>query len=278
MPGCIVSQNRERQRVALSSCVPHYQPMEIRSARPFVAVLVALPLLLTVPAGWASKPVSPVVVELFTSQGCSSCPPADAYLGDLAKRDDILALGFHVDYWNYIGWTDPYSSKLATQRQQDYARAMNTNSVYTPQMVVNGVREGVGSDQAAIDGIIRAALAQHVSQPVLTVLRNGEGGLAVHVGSAPGGIAAAAIPATLWLVAFDSEHETAVPRGENGGHVLKDYQVVRSWRNIGIWTGAPLDIAMPPNDLTAGTGGMAVLLQTNGVGPIIAATIFKPGS
>ncbi|MGH6804078.1 MAG: DUF1223 domain-containing protein [Methyloceanibacter sp.] len=242
---------------------------------PFLAFLFVLPLFSVARAAEEDQPPSPVVVELFTSQGCSSCPPADAYLGDLAKRDDILALGFHVDYWNYIGWTDPYSLQLATRRQRDYAGAMNLNSVYTPQMVVDGVRQGVGSDRAEIDGLIRAAAEDFVPHPILTLVRSAEGGLVVHIDGQPSGIVAGDEPATVWLTAYDSEHTTVVARGENGGRTLKDYQVVRSFRPIGSWTGAPLDIVVPAKDLTLGTGGVAVLLQTNGVGPIIAATTLK---
>src|SRR6266404_4981525 len=108
--------------------------MAMRLTTAFITCLMAAPMMFATSAARAGEAASPVVVELFTSQGCSSCPPADAYLGDLARREDILALGFHVDYWNYIGWADPYSLKLATQRQEDYARQMNLESVFTPQM------------------------------------------------------------------------------------------------------------------------------------------------
>src|SRR6516164_10851500 len=100
---------------------------------------------------------TPVVVELFTSQGCSSCPPADAYLGELAARKDVIPLAFHVDYWNYIGWADPFATKQMTQRQRDYQRALNQRYVYTPEMVVNGEAHEVGSDRHGIDRLIEAA-------------------------------------------------------------------------------------------------------------------------
>src|SRR5437764_14887033 len=101
-----------------------------------VPFLVAAVLLAAAPALAGER--SPVVVELFTSQGCSSCPPADDYLADLAKRQDVITLGWHVDYWNYIGWTDPFAAKWATQRQRDYERSLNQRYVYTPEMVVAG--------------------------------------------------------------------------------------------------------------------------------------------
>src|SRR5258708_22673761 len=101
----------------------------------------------------------PVVVELFTSQGCSSCPPADNFLGELAQRADVLALAFHVDYWNYIGWTDPFASKLATQRQRDYSQRLALRYVYTPQMVVNRVAAGGRAEPESIHPPINAAAA-----------------------------------------------------------------------------------------------------------------------
>ncbi|HLJ64950.1 MAG TPA: DUF1223 domain-containing protein, partial [Stellaceae bacterium] len=107
----------------------------------------------------------PVVVELFTSQGCNSCPPADAYLGELAARPDVLALSFHVDYWDYIGWTDPYSSKQATQRQRAYSHQMALRYIYTPQMVVNGTSEGVGSERQTIERLITSAAARPPRTP-----------------------------------------------------------------------------------------------------------------
>src|SRR5690348_4653604 len=92
----------------------------------------------------------PIVVELFTSQGCSSCPPADALLNELAQRPDVVALGFHVDYWDYLGWKDPLSAPGSTQRQRDYARLLNQPTIYTPEMVIDGHLQLVGSDRTAV--------------------------------------------------------------------------------------------------------------------------------
>lgn len=100
-----------------------------------------------------------IVVEFFTSQGCSSCPPADAYLAELAKRDDVIALSFHVDYWNYIGWSDPFLSREATERQRAYGRTMGKSYVYTPQVVVDGRAETVGSNRHEVSNLINMAAA-----------------------------------------------------------------------------------------------------------------------
>lgn len=237
--------------------------------RALILVMFALLLAPTQPARAAeSKPL--VVVELFTSQGCSSCPPADAYLGELAQRPDVLALAFHVDYWNYIGWADPFASKFATQRQHAYARHLNLRYVYTPQMVVNGTTEGVGSERLTIGPLIKAAEEDKTPRQRVTLMRNPDGTLALHVDRG-----SATEPATVWLVGFDREHATPVLRGENEGRTLKEYQVVRSCDSVATWHGDPLDLSFPA-DRVGGDGGVAVLLQQgNGNGRIIGAALLR---
>jgi hypothetical protein len=218
----------------------------------------------------ASEP-SLIVVELFTSQGCSSCPPADAYLGELARRPDVLALSYHVDYWNYIGWTDPFASKAATQRQRDYAKHLNLRYVYTPQMVVDGTAEGVGSERATIGLLISAAARDPSPHQPVSITRRGDGKLRVHVdaGRAPE-------PATIWLIGFDGERSTQVLHGENEGQTLRDYQVVRSCQTIGVWRGDTVDLSLPESE-APGDGGVAVLLQLGGgTGRIIGAAVLRP--
>jgi hypothetical protein len=237
--------------------------------RIFAALVPAVLLWPAAPAP-ATEVQPRVVVELFTSEGCSSCPPADTYLGELAQRPDVLALAFHVDYWNYIGWTDPYASKLATQRQHEYARHLNLRYVYTPQMVINGTTEGVGSERPSIAPMIKAAedakaLHQHVS-----IARDANGALAIHVDAGAG-----AEPATLWLVGFDREHATRVLHGENEGQTLKEYQVVRSFAAVGTWRGQTLDLSLAADRQPVGDGGIAVLLQQGGSGRIIGAALLK---
>ncbi|HXP77193.1 MAG TPA: DUF1223 domain-containing protein [Stellaceae bacterium] len=218
----------------------------------------------------AQDAASPVVVELFTSQGCSSCPPADALLGELSKRGDILALGFHVDYWDYIGWKDPYASKAATKRQRQYAEGFKLSFVYTPQIVVNGVAESVGSDRAGIEAAVEKAKARPVLRPGLALERRSDGGLLVHVGAAE-----AKRPATIWLACFDRQRSTVVPRGENAGSTLTNYHIVRHFESLGTWKGPKLDLTVGPDVVEEYAGrpeqDMAVLVQTDGVGPILAA-------
>jgi hypothetical protein len=237
-------------------------------------VIVAAPIRPAIAAGEAK-----VVVELFTSQGCSSCPPADAYLGELAAREDLVALAFHVDYWNYIGWVDPFASKAWTQRQRDYARVLGQRFVYTPEIVVDGQAHDNGSDRAAVERMIRTAAARPIDRPSLVIERHGERKARLRIGAA----AAAAPPppnrpAVIWLARFDRERTTRVGRGENGGRTLTNYRVVREFREIGQWDGRPVEIALdlPP---ASPEGGHAVVLQNRsdgagGVGPILGAALI----
>jgi hypothetical protein len=203
-----------------------------------------------------AQEAAPVVVELFTSQGCSSCPPADAFLTDLAReRRDILPLAFHVTYWDYLGWKDPYSLDAATARQRGYARHLGEDGVYTPQMVVDGTKGFVGSDRREGLGAIAGAAAKPV--PV-TLARDG-GALVVTVGPGAG-------TAQVLLVGFDPSHDTPVGRGENSGRTLRETNIVRSLTPIGAWTGSAVTLHTAPQ---AGAG-FAVLLQA-GDGRIIGA-------
>src|SRR5260370_20547168 len=151
-----------------------------------------------------------VAVALFTSQGCSSCPPADNFLGELAQRADVLALAFHVDYWNYIGWTDPFASKLATQRQRDYSQRLALRYVYTPQMVVNGVAEGVGAEPETINPLIKVAAADGAPRAITMLGRTANGRLTVHIeaGTPPAS-------ASVWLRGFAPAATPHPPRRAN---------------------------------------------------------------
>jgi hypothetical protein len=190
---------------------------------------------------------APVVVELFTSQGCSSCPPADAFLTDLAhQRHDVLPLAFHVTYWDYLGWKDPYSLDAATARQREYARHLGEDGVYTPQIVVDGAKGFVGSSRA--EGLSAIAGAARKQIPV-SVARDA-GSLLIMVGAGVG-------KAQVLLVGFDPTHETPVGRGENRGHTLLESNVVRSLTPIGAWSGPAVTLRQSP---PAGDG-FAVLLQ-----------------
>jgi hypothetical protein len=158
---------------------------------------------------------TPVVLELFTSQGCSSCPPADALLGDLIRQPGVIGLAWHVDYWNSLGWTDPYARRAWTNRQKAYAQRLGSE-VFTPALVVNGATMLVGSDKASVRGAIDEA-----TQPSLVVsLRRIETGLEAEIGPLPG-------PLTGLLVTYEPRVATEIGAGENQGHRLLEYHVVR---------------------------------------------------
>ncbi|MBI1178990.1 MAG: DUF1223 domain-containing protein [Alphaproteobacteria bacterium] len=221
------------------------------------AALAATVVAVLLPAQAQAR--EPVVVELFTSQGCSSCPPANDYLAVLSERPNVIALSFGVTYWDDLGWKDTFASPQFTRRQRDYAPRLGNDSVYTPQMVVNGHIDVVGSKRRAVDAAIEAA-GRDPAGPSLTV---GDSRIAVGAGAAPEG------GADLWLVRYDPRVvQVPVRRGENGGRTLPHKNVVHDLTRLARWTGQPLTVGLsPPGDGMA----WAVLLQGAHGGPILAA-------
>jgi hypothetical protein len=186
--------------------------------------LALLGMLAALPA--AAQAAPPIVVELFTSEGCSSCPPADALLARLAERPELLALSFHVDYWDGLGWKDPYSNAAATARQRRYARLLRLGVVYTPQIVVGGHWQAVGSHRAEVEQAIAEAARAAKTVP-LTVSVDGETAR-VEIGAAD-----AAASGTVLLIGFDRRRQSAVAAGENAGRHLEHVDVVRGIAAIG---------------------------------------------
>ena len=218
----------------------------------------------------AERPLT--VVELFTSQGCSSCPPADAFLGELAGRDDVLALSFHVDYWDYIGWKDPFASADHTRRQRDYSRKLGLRYVYTPQMVIQGAAHVTGSDRSAV--LDRIEKNRALARIPVELRQGDDGGVRLFIPDAPA-TGEAAQEAAVWLVVFDREHLTSVRRGENRGRKLRNYNVVRQLSHIATWRGKALDMAVTVPDMVPGGGqACAVLVQSKETGRILGAAAF----
>ncbi len=226
-------------------------------------------------AGPGGEPVNHVL-ELFTSQGCVSCPPADAILTKLSRRSDVLALAYHVDYWDYIGWRDTFGSRENTERQRDYARTFDTTTVYTPQLVINGSAQTVGSREHAIDNLIETHdLPLNGSGATVEMRRQGD---SVHIVADAKRLPPGSRMPVLLLVIYASEKTTAIDSGVNIGHKLVNTHPVLSWRVLGMWSGKPLQIDMPAAMLRKdadGNGGCAVLLQAvqsdGAPGPILAA-------
>jgi hypothetical protein len=176
----------------------------------------------------------PVVVELFTSQGCSSCPPANAFLNELSKQpSDVLALAFHVTYWDYLGWKDPFSLPVATDRQAQYGRRFGDGS-YTPEIVVDGAAGLVGSYRDEVNSAIAKARTQNVTAAEVNLVAR-DGKASIDIGAGKGA-------ARVMLVGFDREHVTAIGRGENRGRTMAEANIVRSFRPIGQWNGAPVHL------------------------------------
>jgi len=209
------------------------------SMRAMAWLALAVALGASTPA-WARD--RPVVAELFTSEGCSSCPPADALLAELARsRPDVLALAFHVTYWDRLGWPDPFALAAATARQRAYAAALGLYSLYTPQLVVDGRIDVVGSDRGGVLAALRRAAADRAEPVALRLSREG-GGIVVEIGAgAPGQRGA------LLLVGYDPLRRTRVARGENAGATLTEANIARGLAVAAEWRGEALTArAAPP--------------------------------
>ena len=218
-------------------------------------------------------PPQPVLVELFTSQGCSSCPPADRLLEELGNRGvdgPVVALAFHVDYWNYLGWPDPFAQAAWSDRQRGYAAALGLDTIYTPQLVVNGVEHVVGSDRDAVERQIRdARSAESSSAPIVSArLSDGRVQVAVEVTAPAEG------SADLMLAVYENGLTTEVPRGENARRTLTNHHVVRELRrerglDAGERFAGRVDIPLDPA-WRRGSLGVAVFLQDPATREVVA--------
>jgi len=197
------------------------------------------------------------VVELFTSQGCSSCPRADAVLGRLAERDDIIALSLSVDYWDYLGWKDTLTVPGNTLRQRGYAKSRGDRQVYTPQAVVNGVMHVVGSDKGAIERAIAKSRNQEgiLAVPV-QLTQTADGRITVAVADSPSNA-----HGEVWLCGVKKETAIQIARGENRGKTVTYHNVVRGWHKLGDWTGKAASFTLSRSDLKGGVDEAAVILQ-----------------
>ncbi len=206
------------------------------------------------------------VLELFTSQGCSSCPPADALLGRLTERRGVLTLSFSVDYWDYLGWHDTLASAANSQRQREYARARGDGSVYTPQIVVDGMTHVNGADEKAIERAMEAAQARLADVKVPVAIRAEGDTLIIDIGAAPAQSDKRA--GTVWLAIAKEAETVAVGRGENRGRQLTYHHPVRELTPIGMWKGEPMTLRLPLKDLkTTGGDCVVTLLQVENAGP-----------
>lgn len=208
----------------------------------------------------------PIVVELFTSQGCSSCPPADAFLNDLAKRDDVLALSLPVNIWDYLGWRDTLATQAFTDRQRAYVENLGGRSVYTPQMVIDGVEDAVGSRTGHVNSAIELRREMREEDVAIDFVSDGDS-VQLNVGAR-----ATDQEATLWLVRYVKETPVIIEHGENAGETITYSNVVREMVPVGMWKGEAINLTLPKSDLVGETyDGCAAILQVEGNGQILGA-------
>lgn len=219
----------------------------------------------------AKKPLG--VVELFTSQGCSSCPPADELFGELVARGDVVALAYHVDYWDYLGWQDTLASHDNSARQYDYMRAFGKRSVYTPQAVINGRTDLSGSNREEIEKALVDYKDQGLGMSVPVTVRRAGDSVIIEAGEGGQDEHAAVV-----LVSFAPATQIAIAKGENRGQKITYWNAVQRVQTVGMWHGATARFEMPASEVVRkGAGGCAVLLQSvasdGRPGPILGATI-----
>jgi len=224
----------------------------------FVAALLLAPVMV--------EAENPVVVELFTSQGCSSCPPADRLLSRIADNEGVVALALHVDYWDYLGWKDEFAMPAFSDRQRLYARAWHERSVYTPQMVVQGVSYMVGSRG---DEIQRQIMQAKGNAEVVALSASNQGA-GIRIELVPMG--AEPLEADIFLVRYTSGETVMIERGENAGKTIDYVNVVRDWQSLGRWDGKGPAVV---NVATAEAGDYVVIIQAPGPGLIYAAALLN---
>ncbi len=223
----------------------------------------------TQPGIVADKPIRGVV-ELFTSQGCSSCPPADALLKTYADTHEVIALSYAVDYWDYLGWKDTLALPRNTERQRAYAKARGDGAVYTPQAVVNGIKHVNGASRAEIDKALEGGWARFSKQQVPVRFWMQNGALLIQTGAAAEGQDTK--DATIWFVVVKKSVEVPIGRGENAAKSVTYTNVVREITPVGVWTGKPIMVRLALHALMRSDSEAAVvLIQQGDGGPIIGA-------
>lgn len=229
----------------------------------FASLLAAVSLFAAAPAvADTAQPV--VLVELYTSQGCSSCPPADAMISELAKRDDVLPLALHVDYWDYIGWADSFALPQHTKRQKAYARMAHSASVYTPQMVVEGVDHVVGYKPMKLADLI----TRHRGDLLPVSIEVQVEGDQIRLRCAPRANIDLPTAINVDLVRFIDTATVEILHGENAGKTITYANIVTGWDRLGSWDGTDeytFEAALPAE------GSLALIIQTKGPGKVLAA-------
>lgn len=213
--------------------------------------------------GETSPASRPTVVELFTSQGCSSCPPADALLGELTGRADVIALAFHVDYWDDLGWRDRFAIPEAVQRQRQYVQTLQLSTAFTPQAVIDGRRSLVGSDRHGMTTLVESP---HDGIPIYLTIANNN--LFIDLSEREDHS-----PLEVNAVAFLPKASTQIGRGENTGRKLDEFNIVRAFKPLGVWRGQNKKFHLPLSALPPDATRVAVLIQQPEQGAIVGAAV-----
>lgn len=215
-----------------------------------------------------------VVIELFTSQGCNLCPPADDILGEFSRQENVLALSYSVDYWNYLGWEDTLAMEDCTVRQKKYNLSLGKSGVYTPQMIIQGRYDVIGSKRDRVHEMVDRVRINNgkpqQASPEMSFDLSGDM-IDLKIGTHDSDS-----PATIWIIGYDYERTVSIKRGELGGQVRKYHNVVQAIKRIGSWTGEEIKLTLSRGDIGDGEyDAYALILQTRETGPIIAAVKLK---
>jgi hypothetical protein len=194
------------------------------------------------------------VLELFTSQGCSSCPPADKLLGELSRDPSLVVFSLNVDYWDSLGWKDTLADPRNSERQRAYSRVRGDRGVYTPQLVINGTAHVVGSDKAAVQRALASA-REGLSVPVRAAVKDGKLSVDLPAGTGAGEV---------WVYGLAKEVPVAVARGENRGRTVTYHNVARRWQKLGDWNGKAASWTLPVSDLAGGGVDLAAVVVQSG--------------
>jgi len=239
------------------------------AARMRLFALLAGALIFGAPAVSAAD--RPVLVELFTSQGCSSCPPADGFMNDLTKMDGVVALTLPVDIWDYLGWKDTFAKRAFSLRQQAYAPGLPSRSVFTPQMVIGGIADVVGSRRDEAMGLIHAQANGDVPGAAVTLTLSGDNAI-IEI---PETAAFKDASATVWVARVLSQREVNIGDGENRGKVIVYSNIVRDLSPAGMWHGEALRLEVPARQNSGETyDRLAVFVQTGETGPVLGAALI----
>lgn len=239
------------------------------SAAAGLGLIGAAVFLTSVALAAEAKDRRPVVVELYTSQGCSSCPPADAMLAQLANRKDVLAVSLPVTYWDMLGWRDTLATEGNTQRQKAYARQLGHGGVFTPEIIVDGITDVVGSREQSVEGAIAARESDMHIVPVQLAANRQL--VHVEVGSAPERTGREAV---IWLLEILPQATVSIGSGENRGHTVTYRNVVRRIRAVGTWKGQPVEMSFPRAEAGSPRESIAVVVQQGGYGRVIGAALI----